>query len=213
MLKVILSKGWMKMNFWNTRFQMENYVYGKKPNVFLEKTQRKLQISGKVLAIAEGEGRNAVFLAEQGMDVTAWDYAESGLEKTKKLAKERSVNVHTTLIDLNEATWEKDKWDEIVSIFGHFPEELRTKILLGVKTAVKPGGYYITEVYSHKQIPYNSGGPRELNFLYKPEEFLNIFGDWCIIHFFMGEVERHEGDLHNGLSHVIQFVGQKPVDS
>jgi hypothetical protein len=198
------------MNQWNTRFQAENYVYGKKPNVFLAEFMEKLQLSGNALAIAEGEGRNGVFLAEQGMKVTTWDYAESGLEKTKKLAEECGVEVHTELVDLNNATWKRDQWDEIVCIFGHFPEELRKKTLLGVKEAVKPGGYFITEVYSQQQIPYNSGGPRDLNFLYKPEEFWQTFSDWRILHFFTGEVVRQEGELHNGLSHVIQFVGQKP---
>lgn len=198
------------MNPWNSRFQAENYVYGKEPNSFISEVQKKLKLSGDVLTIAEGEGRNAVFLAEHGMNVTAWDYAESGLAKTKKLAEERNVDVQAKLVDLNEAVWEKNKWDELVCIFGHFPKELRQKTLQGVKEAVKPGGYFITEVYSRYQIPYNSGGPRELDFLYTPEEFLQIFADWRIVHFFMGEVVRHEGELHNGLAHVIQFVGQKP---
>jgi SAM-dependent methyltransferase len=198
------------MNPWNSRFQAENYVYGKEPNLFISEVQKKLKLSGDVLTIAEGEGRNAVFLAEHGMNVTAWDYAESGLAKTKKLAEERNVDVQTKLVDLNEAVWEKNKWDELVCIFGHFPKELRQKTLQGVKEAVKQGGYFITEVYSRYQIPYNSGGPRELDFLYTPEEFLQIFADWRIVHFFMGEVVRHEGELHNGLAHVIQFVGQKP---
>ena len=198
------------MNHWNTRFQVENYVYGKEVNVFLREFQRKTNISGDALAIAEGEGRNAVYLAEQGMNVTAWDYAESGLVKTKGLAEERNVAVSTELVDLNEASWKKDKWDEIVCIFGHLPTVLRKKTLQGVKKAVKPGGYFLTEVYSHYQLPYKSGGPQDLDFLYKPEEFLKTFAEWRIVHFFMGEVVRHEGELHNGLSHVIQFVGQKP---
>ncbi|MBM4763006.1 class I SAM-dependent methyltransferase [Bacillus sp. B15-48] len=198
------------MNHWDTRFQTENYVYGTKPNVFLADVQKELRLSGNALAIAEGEGRNAVFLAEQGMNVTAWDYAESGLKKAKKLAATRGVNLHTELVDLNEANWQANQWDAIVCIFGHFPTDLRKKTLLGVKEAVKPGGYYVTEVYSYKQIPYNSGGPRDETLLYQPEEFLQTFADWRVIHFFMGEVERQEGDLHNGLSHVIQFVGQKP---
>lgn len=199
------------MNPWNARFENENYVYGTKPNVFLEVIQKKLQLTGKALAIAEGEGRNAVFLAEQGMNVTAWDYAESGLAKTKKLAENRDVAVKTELVDLNEAEWTKDEWDELICIFGHLPTELRKKTLQNVKDSVKPGGYFVTEVYSIYQIPYKSGGPQDLDFLYKPEEFLQIFLDWRIVHFFMGEVVRHEGELHNGLSHVIQFVGQKPI--
>lgn len=198
------------MNQWNNRFNNENYVFGTEPNEFLKAVQNKLHLSGDVLAIAEGEGRNAVFLAEQGLNVSAWDYAESGLEKTKKLAKIRSVNVKTELVDLNEAQWETNRWDEIICIFGHFPEELRKTTLRGIKEAVKPGGYFVTEVYSHSQIPYKSGGPQNLELLYSPEEFLQTFKDWRIVHFFMGEVVRHEGELHNGLSHVIQFVGQKP---
>ncbi|MBS4204410.1 SAM-dependent methyltransferase [Lederbergia citrea] len=198
------------MNHWNTRFQTENYVFGKEPNVFLAEIQKKLKVSGDALAIAEGEGRNAVYLAEQGMKVTVWDYAESGLAKTKKLAEERGVLVSAELVDLNEANWSQAIWDEVVCIFGHFPTELRQKTLQGVKEAIKPGGYYVTEVYSPYQIPYKSGGPRDLAFLYKPEEFLKTFADWRIVHFFMGEVVRHEGEGHNGLSHVIQFIGQKP---
>lgn len=128
---------------------------------FLTEFQNEIKVTGDALAIAEGEGRNAVYLAEQGMNVTAWDYAESGLAKTNKLAEERKVVVSTELVDLNEANWSKVKWDEIVCIFGHFPAALRKKILQGVKEAVKPGGYFLTEVYSHDQIPYKSGGPQE----------------------------------------------------
>lgn len=197
------------MNQWDKRFMEDTYVYGTEPNIFLKEAHKKLSITGNALAIAEGEGRNAVYLALSGMDVTAWDYSKEGLMKTEKLAKGKGVSVHRELVDLSEANWEKNKWDELVCIFGHFPKELRNKTLNGVKDAVKPGGYFITEVYSAFQLPYKSGGPQDLELLYKPEEFLDVFSDWRIVHFFMGEVERQEGELHNGLSHVIQFVGQK----
>lgn len=198
------------MNPWHTRFQNENYVYGTEPNVFLAEVQKKLDLKGDALAIAEGEGRNAVFLAEQGMNVTAWDYAQSGLAKTEKLAQKRDVSVTTKLVDLNDARWVENQWDELVCIFGHFPSQLREKTLEGVKQAVKSGGYFVTEVYSSYQIPYQSGGPQNPELLYAPEEFLKTFEDWRIVHFFMGEVVRNEGKLHNGLAHVIQFVAQKP---
>lgn len=193
---------------WNERFKDEKYVYGTEPNVFLKDMHAVL--SGDVLTIAEGEGRNAVFLAGQGLNVTAWDYAESGLEKVSKLAARQGVRVNTELVDLAEAKWQQNQWDGIVNVFGHFPGEVRQKTLSGVKGAIKPGGYFIAEVYSHSQIPYQSGGPKELDFLYRPEDFLEEFSDWRIVHFFLGEVIRNEGELHNGLSHVIQFVGQKP---
>ena len=178
---------------------------------FYRKCRRNFQLSGDALAIAEGEGRNAVYLAQQGMKVTTWDYAQSGLLKTKKLAESKGVPVQTELVDLNEAVWEPEMWDEIVCVFGHFPKEIRKKTLEGVKKAVKPGGYFLTEVFSIYQLPYKSGGPKISILLYSPEEFfLETFKDWRIVHFFMGEAIRHEGELHNGLAHVIQFVGQKP---
>ncbi|MBM7660181.1 SAM-dependent methyltransferase [Bacillus mesophilus] len=197
------------MSTWDQRFQEEKYVYGTEPNVFIADMQKKLGLTGDALAIAEGEGRNAVFLAEQGMNVTAWDYAASGLEKTNRLALERGVSVKTELIDLNQAIWLQDKWDELICVFGHFPKELREKTFKGIRNAVKPGGYFITEVYSYYQLEYKTGGPQDKSLLYSPEEFLANFPDWRIVHFFMGEVVRHEGDLHNGLSHVIQFAGQR----
>ena len=193
---------------WNERFKDEKYLYGTEPNIFLKEMQPAL--SGEVLTIAEGEGRNAVFLAEQGLKVMAWDYAESGLDKVGKLAAKQGVNVDTELVDLAEAQWQQNQWDGIVNVFGHFPGDVRRKTLHGAKKAIKPGGYFIAEVYSQYQIPYESGGPKDLDFLYRPEDFLHTFSDWRIVHFFLGEVTRHEGELHNGLSHVIQFVGQKP---
>ncbi|WP_033542321.1 class I SAM-dependent methyltransferase [Planococcus sp. CAU13] len=199
------------MSNWNERFKDEKYLYGTEPNVFLVEMHSVL--SGEVLTIAEGEGRNAVFLAERGLNVTAWDYAESGLEKVKKLAAKQGVNVETELVDLAEARWQPSRWDAIVNVFGHFPGEIRRKTLQGVKRSVKPGGYFIAEVYSPYQIPYRSGGPKDVDFLYRPEDFLEEFSDWRIVHFFMGEVTCHEGELHNGLSHVIQFMGQKPAAS
>src|SRR5690625_7081810 len=122
------------MNPWHERFDTEDYIYGKEPNVFLQKFQQKLNVTGDALAIAEGEGRNAVFLAEQGMNVTTWDFAKSGLDKTEKLAAERGVKVATEWVDLNEANWEKNTWDEVVCIFGHFSSELRKKTLQGVRS-------------------------------------------------------------------------------
>ncbi|MEK6990874.1 methyltransferase domain-containing protein [Paenibacillus sp. FSL K6-1566] len=199
------------MNPWNERFQGEEYVYGTEPNAFVVDMQSRLSLTGQTLAIAEGEGRNAVYLAEQGHDVTVWDYAEAGLNKANKLAKEKGVKIAARLQDLEDAAWTPDQWDQIVCIFGHFPKALRLRTLRGVKEAVKPGGYFITEVYSMNQIPYQSGGPQEMDMLYEPEDFLRSFADWRIIHFFIGEVHRSEGALHQGLSHVIQFAGQKPA--
>lgn len=110
----------------------------------------------------------------------------SGLAKTKKLADERGVAVKTELVNLNNAVWTKNQWDGIICVFGHFPLELRQKTLQGVKESIKPGGYFVTEVYSQYQLPYKSGGPQDVALLYHPEEFLQTFHDWRIVHFFYG---------------------------
>lgn len=198
-------------NPWDQRFSADEYVYGRTPNAFVQAAHGRLHPQGHTLCIAEGEGRNAVFLAEQGMRVTTWDYAPSGLEKTRKLAEERGVTVQTREVDLAEAEWSVDSFDQIVCVFGHFLPPLRERTLEGVKQAIRPGGYYLTEVYSPRQLDYGTGGPRDLELLYAPEELLNAFSDWKIVHFFLGEVERHEGTGHNGLSHVIQLLAQKPT--
>src|SRR5699024_12484363 len=117
----------------------------------------------------------------------------------------------TELVHLNNAMLANDSWDEFICVYRHYPTKLLTKTLQQIKNDVKPGGYFISEVYSHYQVPYNSGGPPNVEMLYKPEEFLTTFADWRIQHFFIGEVTRHEGELHNGLAHVIQFAGQRSL--
>ncbi|WP_026045576.1 class I SAM-dependent methyltransferase [Paenisporosarcina sp. TG-14] len=198
-------------NQWDNRFQISDYLFGKEANVFIKYCYEEFQLkSGDALAIAEGEGRNAVFVAKKGINVTTWDYSEVGLEKTRELAKENGVVVKTEHVDLNDAPWKENQWDQIFCVFGHFPKQLRESTLANIKKALKPGGYFITEVYSVHQLPYQSGGPKDSSLLYSPEEFISQFNDWRTIHFFMGEVMRDEGS-HNGLSHVIQLAVQKPM--
>ncbi|WP_096200991.1 class I SAM-dependent methyltransferase [Bacillus sp. FJAT-45350] len=197
------------MNMWDEKFKNETYVYGTEANQFIQKIHQKL-VPGHILAIAEGEGRNAVFLAKEGHSVTTWDYATSGLEKTKQLAKQNDVNVETELINLLEANWESEKWDSIINVFGHFYEDDQYTILSNVKKALKSGGTFAMEVYSTEQLAYGTGGPKDAKMLYKPEAVLQLFKDWSIIHFFYGEAIRHEGISHTGNCHVIQLLVKKP---
>lgn len=198
------------MNAWDRRFQNKTYIYGKEPNEFIVYAQKQLKLKkGSLLAVAEGEGRNAVFMSEKGLSVTAWDYAEEGLKKTQALAAERHVEVQTALADLTDADWIPEAYDAVVNIFGHIDPAGRESMLEGIKSTIKPGGYYISEVYSKHQLPYKTGGPPNEEFLYDAGEMLEAFKGWKIIHFFTGEVTRQEGKLHNGLSHVIQMIVQK----
>lgn len=196
------------MNKWQERFSQTEYVFGKEANAFIQEAAERFELGPAVLAVAEGEGRNAVFLAEQGCDVMIWDFAQSGLDKAKVLAKEKGVQLKTQIQDLQEAYWPKDKYDTIICVFGHFHPELRKRTLEGIRQAVKPGGLFVTEVYAKEQIDYGTGGPKDLDYLYEPKDF-DVFADWDQLHFEKNEVVREEGTGHSGLSRVIQFVGRK----
>lgn len=198
----------MMTNHWHERFSDERYMYGKEPNAFIASHGDRLP-KGKVLCIAEGEGRNAVHLAKLGYDVTAWDYAQSGLDKTKRLAEENCVNVTTELHDLADVEWGTDEWDAIVHVFGHFPRELQERTLAGIRQALKPGGYYMSELYTEEQLAYRTGGPGSLEMLYDPKLILQTFPTDFIHHFYIGEVYRKEGLLHEGDSHVVQTMIEK----
>lgn len=196
-------------NKWNERFKAQNYVYGKEPNKFLEENQFKFSQANEILCIAEGEGRNAAFLASQGKQITVWDYSEEGLKKAQQLADESNVEIKTECVDLTKADWPHDAWDAVVNIYGHFNQEDRNQVLKSAQQAIKPNGYYISEVYSLDQVQYKTGGPKEESMLNDPIEILRLFKDWKIIHFFVGEVKREEGKMHKGTAHVVQMIFQK----
>ncbi|WGV57315.1 class I SAM-dependent methyltransferase [Brevibacillus brevis] len=196
-------------NIWNERFHSEEYYYGEEPNVFIEQQAYRLEHGQKVIAFAEGEGRNAVFLAKRNLEVTAIDYAESGLQKTKKLAQKHSVDVLTQKMDLLEEEVPSEEYDAAIMVYGHFHKNAQTMILNKMKKAIKPRGIMMLEVFSEEQLKYRTGGPQDLDMLYDPKEILA----WCkgheVVHFFYGEQERVAGKAHTGLAHVIQLVLRK----
>ena len=196
-------------NIWNERFKSEEYYYGEEPNVFIQQQAFRLEPCQKVIAFAEGEGRNAVFLAKRNLEVTAIDYAESGLQKAKKLAQKHGVDIHTKKIDLLVEDVASDEYDAAIMVFGHFHKNAQTMVLNKMKKAIKPKGILMLEVFSKEQLKYGTGGPPELEMLYEPKDILA----WCegheVIHFFYGEQERMAGKVHNGLAHVIQLVLRK----
>lgn len=194
---------------WNNRYKKYQLVYGNEPNVFLKEKITKLPRNQKILCVAEGEGRNAVFLAKQGNEVTAWDFSQEGLNKMDIFAKFNEVSVTAECVDLTKAIWTYEEWDSVVNIYGHFHKGDRDSIFNGIKKSIKIGGYFISEVYSNEQIKYKTGGPSKNELLYSPEEVLLFFKGWKVIEFFVGEVYRKEGQMHQGKCHVIQTVFQK----
>lgn len=196
-------------NIWNERFNSEEYYYGEEPNVFIQQQAFRLEPSQKVIAFAEGEGRNAVFLAKRNLEVTAIDYAESGLQKAKKLAQKHGVDIHTQKIDLMVEDVASEEYDAAIMVFGHFHKNAQTMVLNKMKKSIKPKGILMLEVFSNEQLKYGSGGPPELEMLYEPKDILAWCGGHEVIHFFYGEQERVAGKVHNGLAHVIQLVLRK----
>ncbi|WP_353047817.1 class I SAM-dependent methyltransferase [Exiguobacterium sp. s22] len=195
---------------WDERFSSEEYVYGTEPNEFLREWVTSHQPERKrVLAIAEGEGRNAVWLATLGYEVEMWDASKVGLEKAKRLATSQNVSLQTKQIDLNEADWPNEAYDMVICIFGHFPPPVREKVFAGIQKTLRPDGFFLTEVYSTNQLAYGTGGPNDASLLYTEEMFHQLEDDFVPLVLHETVVWREEGTLHHGESAVIQYVGQK----
>jgi 2-polyprenyl-3-methyl-5-hydroxy-6-metoxy-1,4-benzoquinol methylase len=196
-------------NHWDERFNSETYVYGERPNAFIESKAPLLEGQKKIVAFAEGEGRNAVFLARQGHHVTSWDYSVNGLKKTEQLAKRFNVTVETAQKDLIQDSVPSETYDGAIMVFGHFPKEKQKVVFDKLFSVVKPNGMILFEVYSEEQLRYQTGGPRNEEMLYNPKDILEWIKEHEVPHFFYGEQERAEGILHTGMGHVIQAVVRK----
>lgn len=204
------SKDFFDLNQrWNERYQQNDYFYGKAPNDFLKAKSDIFLPNKKVLCLAEGEGRNSVFIAKQGGHVTAIDFSPVGLEKLQKLARENSVTIETVCADLKDYDMGQDQWDVIVSIWCHLPSELRKTVHKRVKDALKPQGYFLLESYTPDQIPKNTGGPKELDRLMTAKSLKLELAGLKMVE--LREIERNvsEGMGHTGLSAVVQALAQK----
>lgn len=199
------------MNPWDERFKDEQFVYGTAPNVFLKEQLAIFELKQNIACYAEGEGRNAVFLARHGKTVTAYDYAKEGLAKTNVLALQHGVSVQTELVDLLQDSLKKEAYDGAVMIFGHFLKEKQYDVLNKIMQSLKPGGVLLLELYEDGQLAYNTGGPRELNYLYNEQQLKGWAQSYEVLHFESEEVERVEGILHTGVCKVLQCIVSKPL--
>ncbi|WP_029933931.1 class I SAM-dependent methyltransferase [Thiomicrospira pelophila] len=195
---------------WNQKFNRQDYLYGTEPNDFLRSAAEQLSPNSKVLCIAEGEGRNAIFLAKLGHQVTAMDASEVGLNKAKQLAKKNGVSLKTLVADLADFEMGVSRWDAVIAIFCHLPPSLRKLVNQKIVTALKPNGLFIAEAYSKKQIEHDTGGPKDLNLLMDLNQVKSeLTGlDWLLA----SEIKREiiEGAGHTGLGEAIQLIGIKP---
>lgn len=200
----------MSREFWEERFRSEEFAYGKEPNDFLKDEVQRIP-EGRVLALAEGEGRNAVFLAERGYSVVAVDQSEEGLRKATRLADERGVEVELICRDLADFELDEGAYTGIVSIFAHLPKELRARIHRDLQKALLPGGVYLMEAYAPAQLEYGTGGPRDPALLASLEELRSELKGLDLEIAREMEREIHEGRFHLGRSATVQIVARKPV--
>ena len=195
---------------WEDRYRAAEYIFGKAPNYFLASCKMLLPKSGKVLAVADGEGRNGVWLAEQGLDVVSIDFSPSAQQKAEALARERGVKVTFVHADVHAWDYPEAAFDVVVEIFTQFssPSE-RARKWAGMRKALKPGGLLIIQGYTPKQLQYATGGPKQLENLYTREMLEDAFRDFRDIRVVEEELDMHEGTGHGGMSAVIGLTGRK----
>ena len=195
-------------DFWNEKFATTDYAYGTEPNDFLVSAVTKLK-RGATLSLAEGEGRNAVWLAQQGFTVSAIEQSEKGVAKTLRLALQRGVIVMAERGELETFHIQPNSWDLVVSIYAHTPQELRRKLHRQVVAGLKPGGVFVLEAYTPAQIPNNTGGPKDASLMPTAELLRSELAGLVFDH--IEEVERDvvEGSLHTGTAHVVQVVAHR----
>lgn len=193
---------------WDDRFSAENYIYGTEPNDFLRHNVASLP-KGKILSLAEGEGRNAVFLAQQGYEVTAVDASNVGLEKARKLAKEKGVDIEFVHADLTQFDPGEAQWDGVISIFCPLPPEARQTFYRKILAGLKPGGVFLLEAYRPDQIHYGTGGGRDISVMQSKDSLLAELGELNFSHLVELEREVIEGTFHTGMGAVVQAIGVK----
>ena len=194
---------------WDQRYDTAEYVYGTDPNDFLANVIAEMP-KGRTLCIAEGEGRNAVFLAEHGHEVVAVDSSAVGLQKASRLAKERGVQITTVVADLAEFEIEPDSWDAIVSIFAHVPPAVRRPLHKSIVEGLRSGGMLVLEAYRPEQITLGTGGPPVSDLTMTLNALREELAGLSFRH--ASELERDvvEGLYHTGKGAVVQVIAVKP---
>lgn len=193
---------------WDERYAADEYAYGTSPNKYFAEKLKGLE-PGNILLPAEGEGRNAVYAAELGWKVTAFDISSEGRRKALKLAQEKGVEIDYLLLGFQDIDFEKESFDCLGLIYAHLPSPMRLKIYPQLYSYVKKGGSIILEGFSEKQLGLNSGGPKELDFLFTTEKLKQSFPSFSQSSFVEAQIELNEGSYHQGKAEVIQLFGVK----
>ena len=195
---------------WNARFTAPDYVFGTEPNLFLASQAHRLKPGQKALVPADGEGRNGVWLAQQGLDVTSLDFSPAAQEKARKLAARLGVALKTELADLR--TWKPEPlcYDVVAAIMIQFAQSPEREAIFAKLTAsLKPGGLLLLQGYRPEQLAYRTGGPPTVENMYTEELLRRVFADMNIVHLRAHDDVIAEGAGHSGMSALIDMVAEK----
>ena len=199
------------MSFWDERYEQPGYLFGEAPNAFLLSQAGLLKRGWHVLSLADGEGRNGIWLAEQGLQVHALDDSAVALKKAREWAQQRGVEVRFEHADLLAWDWPDAVYDVVAAIFIQFAgPEGRALLFEGLRLSLKPGGLLILQGYTPRQIEYKTGGPPAAENMYTEALLEEAFGDWEILHLREHDDFIAEGTGHRGLSALIDLVARKP---
>lgn len=197
---------------WNARFAREEYIFGTAPNAFLASCGPLLAPGDRVLCVADGEGRNSVWLAEQGLAVDAFDASPVGVAKAERLAAERGVTVRYSVGDVDGWAWPEAAYDAVAAIFVQFaPPDMRRRMFARVWSALRPGGLLLLEGYREEQLAYATGGPRAPDQLYTETQVRAELAAFEIAELRAYDAELDEGPGHAGMSAVIDVVARRPA--
>jgi SAM-dependent methyltransferase len=201
------------LQLWNDRYAQAEFAFGTKPNVYFKEQLLKLK-PGNILLPAEGEGRNAVYAAMQGWQVTAYDYSSSGKQKALQLAADNKVSIEYLVGEWPDMVVEPNSFDALALIYAHFPADVKSAYHKSFDKLLKPGGIVIFEAFSKNHVPYvmaneKVGGPKNIDVLFSKEEIIADFNNYDIIELVEQEVELNEGLFHVGVGMVVRFVGKK----
>ncbi|HEV3372251.1 MAG TPA: class I SAM-dependent methyltransferase [Xanthobacteraceae bacterium] len=195
---------------WESRFSAPDYIFGTAPNEFLRTQARLLPAQGKVLAVADGEGRNGVWLAEQGLDVLSVDFSPKALAKAEALAKVRGVVLQMQRVDIITWAWPNAAFDVVAAIFIQWatPDQ-RERIFAGIRQALKPGGLLLLQGYRPEQLVYKTGGPSQVENLYTRAMLTEAFAGFADLKIAEHDSVLEEGTRHSGMAALIDLVGRK----
>lgn len=197
---------------WNTRFGATDYVFGKTPNAFLAAQAHRLRRGMSALCIADGEGRNGVWLAQQGLVVTTFDFSPVGIAKSRALAQEAGVALDQRQSTVADWDWDARRYDVVAAIFVQFVgPAARAAMFDGIVRAMNPGGLLILQGYGPRQLEYATGGPKQLENLYTPSLLAKSFAALDIVHLAEHDDVVDEGSGHRGMSALVDMVATKPA--